>query len=395
MNFGIICEFNPFHAGHKYLFDKAREFGAKNIVCAMSGNAVQRGEFAFIDKYSRARGALQNGADLVLELPFPWSSASAEYFAMAGIKALVPYCDAIIFGSECGNIEILYSAAEKALTSEFCDEFERRKKSGEGAAAAYFDLLQENLSIKLSSNDILGIEYIKAAKKIGAGLKFYTVRRMGGSYRDNNICDGKIPSASAIRGVFQNGDTESFLKLQPYTEDIVKNELNKGLITDFKLLERAYLMYFRLSDASELSNYAEAEGGVAERICAAARENADFESFWQAVKTKRYTDAKLNRAMLFCITKVKRELLLQAPEYLYLLAANENGRKLLATVKKSGDDKDNKDNKSIFIVTKPADVPRNSPQFLAEERLNAVFSLAMTNALPMGDAYKKNAFVIK
>lgn len=389
MNFGIICEFNPFHAGHKYLFDKARELGAKNIICAMSGNAVQRGELAFIDKYIRAKGALQNGAELILELPFPWSSASAEYFATAGIKALTPYCDAIIFGSECGDIELLNMAAEKAMTSDFCDEFEKRKKKGEGAASAYFNLLEEDLKVKLSSNDILGIEYIKAAKKIGANLKFYTVKRMGNSYRDNNIYKDEIPSASAIRAALQNGNEDEFLKLQPYTAGDVKAELNSGSITDIKLLERAFLMYFRLADASELSRYAEAEGGVAERICAAARENVNFDLFLQAVRTKRYTDAKLNRAMLFCLTKVKRELLLQTPEYLYLLAANEDGRKLLSSVRKSGD------NRIIPIVTKPADVPRNSEQFIVEERLNALFSLARENALPMSEAYKKNAFVIK
>ena len=389
MNFGIICEFNPFHAGHKYLFDKAREFGAENIVCAMSGNAVQRGELAFMDKYARAKNAIDNGADLVLELPFPWSSASAEYFAMAGVRALAPFCDAIIFGSECGDISLLERAASIALTPEFCDIFEKRKKNGEGAASAYFNLLEESLGVKLSSNDILGIEYIKSAKKIGAKLKFYTIQRMGNSYRDNNIYEGEIPSASAIREALRSGNEEEFLRLQPYTANDVEAELVGGLITDINLLERAFLMYFRLSDATELSVYAEADGGIAERICAAARENADFDAFLQAIKTKRYTDAKLNRAMLFCLTKVKRELLLETPEYLYLLAANENGRKLLSASKKSGD------NSFMPIITKPADAPRNSEQFIVEERLNAVFSLARDTALPMGEAYRKNAFIIK
>ena len=117
MNFGIICEFNPFHAGHRYLLDSARGLGAENIICAMSGNAVQRGELAIADKYGRAKSAIENGADLVLELPFPWSSASAEYFALAGIKALAPFCDAIIFGSECGDIEILKRAASSAVST--------------------------------------------------------------------------------------------------------------------------------------------------------------------------------------------------------------------------------------------------------------------------------------
>ena len=179
MNFGIVCEFNPFHNGHKYLFESARNMGAENIVCAMSGNAVQRGSLAIADKYLRAEAVVECGADLVLEIPFPWSSASAEYFASVGIKILAPYCDAVIFGSECGDIQLLKRAADASLEQGFKDEFERRKKAGEGAASAYFSLLCEFVGRELLSNDILGVEYIKAAKKQGVNLEFYTVKRKG------------------------------------------------------------------------------------------------------------------------------------------------------------------------------------------------------------------------
>ena len=389
MNFGIICEFNPFHKGHKYLFDKARELGAENIVCAMSGNSVQRGELAILDKYERARFALENGADLVLELPFPWSSGSAEYFAMAGIRALEPYCDALIFGSECGDIKVLKKAAELALTDEFCKALDERKKSGEGAASAYFSLIEEGIGVKLSSNDILGVEYIKSAKKCGACLEFFTVKRMGNAYRDNTVYEGEIPSASAIREALLSNDDRVFEEVCAYTDRSLKNALEDGNITDISLLDTALLMHFRLASSTELSQYAEADGGIAERICSAARESSDFKSFWNAVKTKRYTDAKLSRAILFCLARVKRELLLQAPEYLYLLAANESGRALLSYVKKS------KRNDIITVITKPADAPQIGAQFEAEKRLNAIFSLARKNALSMGEAYRKNAFIIK
>ena len=389
MNFGIICEFNPFHSGHKYLFDKARELGAKNIVCAMSGNSVQRGELAILDKYERAKFAILNGADLVLELPFPWSSGSAEYFASAGVRALAPYCDAIIFGSECGDIDLLKRAADVALTSEFCVALDAKKKSGEGAASAYFSLIEEYVGARLSSNDILGVEYIKAAKKCGAKLEFFTVKRMGNAYRDNTIREGEFPSASAIRKALKSDDKLDFERVQGFTDGSLKDALLQGQITDAGLIERALLMYFRLADASELSQYAEADGGIAERICLAAKESRNIVELWEMIKTKRYTDAKLARAILFCLARVKRELLLQAPEYLYLLAASESGRALLSSVKKS------KSDGRIPVVTKPADVPRESAQFAAEERLYAIFSLARKNALPMSDYYRKNAFIIK
>ena len=389
MNFGIICEFNPFHSGHKYLFDQARELGAKNIVCAMSGNSVQRGELAAFDKYLRAKSALENGADLVLELPFPWSSASAEYFATAGIKILAPYCDAVIFGSECGDVELLRRAAENALTVEFCEKLEGRKKNGEGAASAYFSLLEEYVGVKLSSNDILGVEYIKAAKKYGVRLEFYTVKRIGNAYRDNNIYDSEIPSASAIRKALRTGNETEILQIKNYTCNSIDSLLNGDVITDIKLLERALLMHFRLCEPREISCYAEADGGIAERICSAARESTDLDSFFEAIKTKRYTDAKLSRAILFSLTRVKRELLVSSPEYTRLLAVNNNGRELLSSVKKNCTDN------RIPVVTKPADVPRNSAQFKAEERLDAIFSLAREQSLTMGEAYKKNAFIIK
>ena len=354
MNFGIICEFNPFHAGHKYLFDAAREYGAKNIVCAMSGNAVQRGELAIFDKYIRARSAVENGADLVLELPFPWSSASAQYFAAAGVKALAPYCDALIFGSECGDIDLLKKAAEYALTYKFIDELETRKMHGERAAEAYFSMLEKHLGTSLSSNDILGVEYIKAAKVCGANLEFYTVKRMGNAYRDNDIHEGEIPSASAIRGALRGGDVDELLRVKRYTDGSLDEAILANCITDPALLERAVLMYFRLCEPSEISCYAECDGGVAERICSVARESVDIDGFFDELKTKRYTDAKMRRAILFALTRVERKLLLQTPEYLYLLAANESGRELLSTVKKSGRED------YISVVTKPADAPAHS-----------------------------------
>ena len=110
--FGIVSEFNPFHLGHEYLIRSARDMGADSVVCVMSGNATQRGELAITDKYTRAEAALCGGADLVLELPFPWSSASAESFALAGISVLNSFCDTVIFGSECGDIELLKKIAE-------------------------------------------------------------------------------------------------------------------------------------------------------------------------------------------------------------------------------------------------------------------------------------------
>ena len=388
MNFGIVCEFNPFHAGHAYLLDSARALGASNIICAMSGNAVQRGELALFDKYKRAELAVRRGADLVLELPYPYSAASAEYFATAGIRILAPLCDAVIFGSECGNIELLKEAARLSLSADFLAEFEAKKRAGEGAASAYFSLIQRHTGAELSSNDILGVEYIKAAEKCSAELEFFTVKRQGSAYRDSNISDGDIPSASAIRRAFFEGDEGKILRLDKELFEMLTELRERGEITDASTLERAVLTYFRLAEPSEISGYAECDGGVAERICAAAYGSTDIKEFLEAVKTKRYTDAKLRRAMLFAMTRVSRELLLSPPDYTCLLAASREGRALLAANKKSSEG-------GIKIITKPADSPHQSEQFKADERLNSLFTLASKSAFSTGDAYRKNAFIIK
>ena len=210
--FGIVSEFNPFHLGHEYLIRSARDMGAESVVCVMSGNATQRGELAITDKYTRAEAALCGGADLVLELPFPWSSASAESFAFAGISVLSSFCDTVIFGSECGDIELLRRVAEFTSSPEFKERYTALLTNGEQSAAAYAALVGEVSSTALSSNDLLGVEYIKAAKTLGVDLNFVTVKREGSAYRSAEMSSGDFDSAMAIRAAISNGDNLEMLK---------------------------------------------------------------------------------------------------------------------------------------------------------------------------------------
>lgn len=389
MKFGIICEFNPFHNGHAYLFEKARECGAKSVVCAMSGNAVQRGSLAVADKYLRAESALAAGADLVLELPFPWSSASAEYFASAGVKILEPFCNALIFGSECGDIRLLEEGAAVSLEKSFVDEFEARKRAGEGAAQAYFSLLENRLGAKLLSNDILGVEYIKAIKKYRLDLKFYTVKREGSAYNSESLSSRSFPSATAIRKALnKDNEIDLFEYMPKAAAELFDKAFKNGELTDESLLDSAYLMFFRIASPSDFEKIAEADGGIAERICAIAKESSSYAEMLERLSTKRYTDAKLRRAMLFCLTAVEKDILSSAPEYVYLLAANANGRALISSLRG-----EQEKIKKIKIITKPADTLRDSRQFAVEERLNAIFSLARRRPYALGDAYRKNAVI--
>ena len=381
--YGIICEFNPFHNGHKRIIDEAKRLGAECVVVAMSGNAVQRGELAALDKYTRAKAAVLCGADLVLELPFPWSSASAESFAECGVEILSHFCDNIIFGSECGDINYLRGAAEASSSESFCLEYNSLLESGEGAAKAYCALLEREGFGDLSSNDLLGVEYIKAASKY-PNITLHTVKRKGAEYNDTALGESACPSASAIRAAWGKGEYELQKYIPTEALEVFDEAIKNGEITDEKMLSQALLMHFRLADPEELSRFAQADGGVANRICTIARKVSSFEELFTQLKTKRYTDAKLRRAILFCLTGVEKETLKRSPEYTTLLGASAQGRAVLSAARKD---------KKITVVTKPADAPTDSEQYKLGRALEAIFTLGLRAPAALEDSYRKNAFI--
>ena len=384
-NFGIVCEFNPLHNGHARLFREARELGAERIVCVMSGNAVQRGELAIFDKYKRAEAALRCGADLVVELPFPWCSASAECFSRAAVYLLSHFCTDIIFGSECGDVDLLKSAAERANSEEFRTEFRNRTDGGERAAEVYFEMLSGDGEYRFSSNDLLGIEYIRAIYSLDVDLKVYTVKREGAEYNETELGASTCPSATALRAVWQDGGFEKSEKYMPREAyEIFEKAYFDGEMTDIYQLSRAILMYFRLQSPESFAEISDVQGGIANRICILAKESKSIEELLSKLSTKRYTDAKLRRAMLFCLCSVKEELIRSLPEYTTLLAANSAGRELLSSIRKSC---------GVKVVTKPADAPSESEQYAAQQRLDAIFTLAKMQPTESSEYIKKTAYI--
>ena len=382
-NFCIVSEFNPLHNGHKYLLDKARELGADAVICIMSGNATQRGELACVDKYLRARAALESGADLVLELPYPWSAASADYFASASTYIASHFGDTVFFGSECGDIEKLWRAAEICETREFSEGFQQKLDNGMGAAAAYLDCLAEGGFESFSSNDLLGISYLRAIKRNSLTLRAVTTQRLGAAYNEKNELDGVFQSASALRNLAEAGELDKVRAHVPKIMwEIMLDQSNAGRLTNMSELDTAIMCYFRLGGSFD--NIAEAGGGIANRICAAARESTSSAEMFEKLRTKRYTDAKLRRAMLYCMTGVEKSHLDSKPEYTLLLAANGKGRELLAKNKKAG---------GIRVVTKPADAPMESEQYRLGAALESLFSIARKTKDTSYEFLKKNAFI--
>ncbi|MBQ8848931.1 MAG: nucleotidyltransferase family protein [Clostridia bacterium] len=385
--FGIVCETNPIHNGHKYLIRSAREQGAEAIVCVMSGNTVQRGEFAIADKYLRAEALIRCGADLVLELPYPWASASAEYFSRAAISILRHFCDTVIFGSECGDIDLLKCAADAACSYEFKDEFNAKISNGVPAAKLYFDMLEVCAGIKLSSNDLLGVEYIKTARHLSSHIDFRTVVRKGDSYTSLEISDQSFPSAMSIRRQWQEKNTENIEKYIPEEAlKIYKNAIEEEKITDYGMLDTILLSFFRLHGGSDFENIAGAGGGVANRICEMAHKARSADELMELVKNKRYTDASLRRTMLYCMSGVTKDILEDLPKEALLLAANENGRVLISK---------NRKRDGVKIVTKPADLDMSLQQNILMKRIDSIYTLLFNEHSESYEFMKRKPYIAK
>lgn len=367
-DFGIICEFNPLHAGHRYLIQKAKECGARRVVCVMSGNSVQRGDLAVADKYLRAQSAVSAGADLVLELPYPWCSASAERFAAGGISVVRHFADTLFFGSECGDGRLLSELAERSNRPEFRERYRSLLKTGAPAAGAYAQMLAEYSETKLGSNDLLGMEYLRSIATLGAEMDFQTVRRLGTSYTQQTITPNEFPSSTAIRTLWESGDFETSEAYLPNEcAALYRRAAEEGALFSRARWEDLIFTWFRLHQGTDFEHILGAESGLGARFCSAAREAVDLSDFYERIRTKRYTDSHLHRVLLYCMTGAEAELFRTLPQYTTVLAANEKGRAILAERRK---------NPSFSAVTKGADAPRNTVQYSIGERVDSLFSLA-------------------
>ncbi len=323
---GIICEYNPFHYGHKYQIDTLKnEFDA--VVCVMSGSFVQRGDVAVFDKWTRAEAALSCGADLIIELPVKHCLSSAGDFAEGGIRILdaLKIIDAVSFGSESGDIETLKNYAEIMLSEPPEVSAKIKELSAWGMsyarahAAAYSDIL--NADILASPNNILAIEYIKALYKLNSSITPITLRRKGAGYHDLTISDN-LASATLIRQMLKSG--EDILPLTPF--DFSEHEtydINR-LSDIFK-----YILVSRGSAAFD--GICGIEPGLANRFLKAT----DLKSITEMldfVKTKRYTHTRLSRIALSVLLGLRGTP--APPEYIRVLGMNDTGRVLLSEMKK-------------------------------------------------------------
>ncbi len=405
---GVICELNPFHDGHARLLRHMRDAVGPDgcVICLMSGRFVQRGEVAVADPYLRARMAMAGGADLVVELPFPWSAASAEHFATAGVRMLTSLgVELLAFGSESGDASLLAGAAEAVDSPGFGERYAFLCREGRGTTAAYTDTVREMVhEIDLppdfpSSNDLLGIAYLRAIKRVRAERetvpKAMVVRREGADYRDEILHADTLPSATALRRLIREASCDP-IALSAMLSDTMPSaalSLLIGAITEEQApLDGDFLLsffhtYYRLQHPDALQGYSELSGGLAAHMVRCAKESASPADFFAALRTRQYTDARLRRALLFGVLGVTDQDLRAEPIYTTLLAANARGCTFLKAHARAQDE-----GTPPFVVTKPADAPF-SRQSELNTRADALFTLCFPAPHTAGDMLRRTPYI--
>ena len=381
----IVCEYNPLHTGHAAHLAYAKTLGDA-AVCVMSGNLVQRGEAAIADKYARAEAAISAGADLVLELPFPYAMSGASFFARGAISTLASVgAETLVFGSECGDVSLLASAA-KALDEAPTETADKTR----GSAVGHFERLSGLMDgTTFSSNDILGIEYIRAMRAGGFAMTPITMKRLGDGYRETAPKDAEYASATAIRNALFSGKVKEAEKYLPTAmREILDREREKGNAPATLVnAERAILFFWRTADPEALSSLAELGGGLAERLVSAAAKATTLDELYALAATKKYTNAHIRRAILYGMLGVRWEDLEAAPAYTNLLAANAKGCEILAALRRG--------EQAVPVLTKPSDIDALCQKYPEREgalrrthelatRADALVSLAYPNAAETG-----------
>lgn len=367
----IIAEYNPFHNGHKYQIEQTRAAGATHIVSVMSGNFVQRGDLAIFDKYARAKTALENGADLVLELPARYSLMSAEGFARGavGLISALGCVDMLSFGSESGDIAAL---KEASAAIEYCvhsEEFDKQIQRGKSYPAALQAALREYYTedvseIIQSPNNTLAIEYLSALDDLGNRIQPFTITRTVAHDSEENSAE--FASASAIRRKIRNN--EDYSALAPVIDEPT---------ADISRLERAVLAKLRTLSPDDFEQIYDCINGLGNRLHKASRTAKSLDELYFLAKNKSVTLARIRRACLCGFLGITKTISAAPPAYIHILGMNEKGKEILAAA-----------DCKIPIDTSLKTLSKTSPaahkQAVFEAKLGDIYSLAFETPRPCG-----------
>lgn len=353
---GVICEYNPLHNGHLHHLKTIRENGADAVVAIMSGNFMQRGDVAIMEKLTRAGLALKAGADLVIELPVIWSLSPADQFAAGGVTLLnaLQVVDEISFGCECDDPELLQKAAEicRICQTEYADTLRLFTRQGNSYPAVLQELVTQLAGPEVASvlshpNNTLAVAYLNALENCHSRIKPFAVQRMGAAHNSMSAVPepsvslpaehdsqdvSLFASASYVRRCLDEGtDCRRMVPSSSWKE--ISHAQKNGSFASLRNLERTILYKLRTMEPEEIASAAEVGAqGLANRIYQ-ARTATSLDDLMERLRTKRYPAARLRRILLHMLIGITRDDIYSLPPYGRILAFNNTGRKVLALSK--------------------------------------------------------------
>ena len=389
---GIVSEYNPFHNGHIHHLQISKQLTKTDFtVAVMSGNFVQRGDTALVDKWSRAEMALKAGIDLVIELPTVYALSSAENFADGAVKILnsLGVVDFISFGSEIGEITPLLDVANILYKEpkEFSSLITAQLRSGlsypkarEIAISQFFGSSQKYTSIVSNPNNILGVEYLKALKKQKSHIRPLTIKRDYADYNSTQEKNG-IASATAIRTMIKNN--KNIHKVVPYeTYEILEKCINSGtVIPSIATFEKEIIYTLRKMSLSEIAELPDVSEGLENKIKSAANNFNTLEDLIANIKSKRYTQSRIQRILLYTLLNISKKDINQSKRvipYIRVLGFNKHGKRIISAIAAA--------NPKLNIIVSPKKFIENSSDNILKNMISK--DILATNIYTLG--YKNN-----
>lgn len=375
---GIICEYNPLHLGHRKQLDTLRAKKPEGgIVCLMSGNYVQRGKPAIVDKSIRARAAVLSGVDLVLELPVTAALSSAEGFASEGVRILGSFCDHLCFGAETASRDALLATAQALLSPDFSEALKTELEKGlsfPAARQAALNSMGLDGDILSRPNDILAVEYCKAIISQNSKMTPLPILRQG-SYHDT-APDAENPSATAVRELMLRSGA-----WLDYVPEEARSCFAVAVLHTLAAGERAVLARLRTMTDEEFEALPYGSEGLWRKFMHACRSQDSIENIIAATKSKRYTRTRIDRMLMCAYLGITKEMLEKPAPYTRVLALNDTGRTILKQARLCG---------QFPHVGEAMD----DPYWALEQRAADLYGLFRTNSpAPAGSEAKQRVFV--
>lgn len=382
---GVVAEYNPFHNGHYYHLQATKEItGAEYCVAVISGNFTQRGDTSIVNKWAKAYMAICGGADLVIELPTVYSISSAENFARGAVKILdnLKVVDAISFGAEANDLATLNNIANvlyeepKAYTNILSHELKKGisyPAARENALMMYLNDIKRYANTLSSPNNILAIEYLKALKIQKSKLEPIMIRRKKVYYNDNKIVDD-FASATAIRKLLQDGEYANLRKVIPRSSyTIIGQESRKGgMVLSLSKYEKEIIYTLRKMTVEEIADLPDVSEGLQFAIKNAANEANNLKDLISNIKSKRYTQTRIQRILLYALLGIDKKLMENSRKvvpYVRVLGFTQKGKSLLSEISRR--------NPKLNIITslkKYMDQNQNKNKVLAEMLEKDIFA---------------------